>query len=99
MSTELVDIAKLQDEQKQAKSTIIRGFLLVILVPIVVAFGVLFSSMSDSFGPLLIASLYTVIGGAVGVASLVAGALRSRLASKQLLEIEEARIPKARLLT
>ena len=102
MSTDvhkLVDIAVLQEEQKIARRTITRGFTLVILIPISIALGLAFSMMSDSFGPLLVASLYTIIGGAVGVASLGAGLVRMRIASKQLNQIEAERIPQARLLT
>jgi len=99
VSTELVDIALLQEERRIARGTIVRGLTLVIVVPIAIMLGLAFSAMSGSFGPLLVASLYTVVGGAVGVASLGAGLVRLRLASKQLDQLEAERIPRARLLT
>lgn len=99
MSTELVDIAVLQKERAIARGTIVRGLALVVVVPIAIVLAVALSAMTGSFGPLLVASLYTVVGGAVGVASLAAGVVRLRLASKQLDQIEAERIPQARLLT
>jgi hypothetical protein len=99
VSTDRVDIAVLQQERDIARRTIVRGVTMVLLIPIAIALGLAFGAMSDSFGPLLVASLYTIVGGAVGVASLGAGVVRLRIASKQLNQLEAERIPQARLLT
>ena len=100
MSTEpRVDIAVLQQEREAAKRTISRGLVLICLVPISVVLSIAIGMMFDSFGPLIVASLYGVIGGAVGIASLGTGLVRHRIVSRDLRQIEAERIPQARLLS
>jgi hypothetical protein len=98
VSTELVDVARLRADREEAARTITRGFVLVLLVPVVVVLAVLLGMAFDTFSPLILASLYGVVGGAVGVASVAGGVVRHRLAARELHRLEAERIPEARLL-
>ncbi len=99
VSTEPVDIAVLQQERESAKRTISRGLVLICLVPIAIVLSIALGMMFDSFGPLIVASLYAVVGGSVGVAALGTGIVRHRIVSKDLRRLEAERIPQARLLS
>jgi hypothetical protein len=100
VSTELVprDVAVVLEDQASARRAIGRGVILLLLIPIFVILAVALGTMFDSFGPLLVAALYTTVGGAVGVAMLGTGIVRLRIATRELDQIEAERIPRARLL-
>jgi Flp pilus assembly protein TadB len=89
----------LLDEQHEAELEFNRGVVTLVLVPIAVFAGLMLGIWLDSFLPLLVAALYTVVGGCFGVLWFFTGMVKQRRAERELRELEDSRLPKARLLT
>jgi hypothetical protein len=89
----------LLDEQHEAELEFNRGVVALVLVPIAVFAGLMLGIWLDSFLPLLVAALYTVVGGCFGVLWFFTGMVKQRRAERELRELEDSRLPKARLLT
>jgi Flp pilus assembly protein TadB len=89
----------LLDEQHEAELEFNRGVIALVLVPIAVFAGLMLGIWLDSFLPLLVAALYTVVGGCFGVLWFFTGMVKQRRAERELRELEDSRLPKARLLT
>jgi len=70
----------------------------VALVPISIVGGLMASMWTDSFLPIVLAALYATIGGCLGLLWLLAGFVRAHHAKRELRELDENRLPKARLL-
>jgi Flp pilus assembly protein TadB len=93
-SVELV----LLEQQRDAQAMANRGLVAVALVPISIVGGIMSAMWLDSFMPIVIAALYATLGGCLGLLWLIAGFVRSRNAKRELRELDESRLPKARLL-
>jgi hypothetical protein len=89
----------LLDEQHEAELEFNRGVVALVLVPIAVFAGLMLGIWLDSFLPLFVAALYTIVGGCFGVLWFFTGMVRLGRARRELRELEDSRLPKARLLT
>jgi hypothetical protein len=89
----------LLDEQHEAELEFNRGVVALVLVPIVVFAGLMLGLWFDSFLPLVVSALYTIVGGCFGVLWFFTGLVKQRRANRGLRELEDSRLPKARLLT
>lgn len=90
--------ARLQLERTNGRSSIARGAILLVSIPIVSFAALLVASGLKSIAPLLIAGAFAIIGGAAGIVSVGVGILQERGAAKALRQLEQDRIPEARLL-
>ena len=90
--------ARLQLERNSGRSSIARGAILLISIPIVSFAALLVASGLRSMAPLLIAGVYAIVGGAAGIVSVGVGILQERSAAKALRQLEHDRLPEARLL-
>jgi len=90
--------ARLQLERTNGRSSIARGAILLVSIPIVSFAALLVASGLRSIAPLLIAGAFAIIGGAAGIVSVGVGILQERGAAKALRQLEQDRIPEARLL-
>ncbi len=88
----------LLEQQRDAQAMANRGLVAVALVPISIVAGLMTSMWLDSFLPIVIAALYATLGGCLGVLWLIAGFVRIRGAKRELRELDDRRLPKARLL-
>lgn len=75
-----------------------RGLVAVALVPLSIVAGIMSAMWLDSFLPIVLAALYSTIGGCLGLLWLTAGFVRSHHAKRELRQLDEARLPRARLL-
>jgi len=89
---------ELVERERGARALVARGCLAILLIPALVGISVLLGTAFDSFMPLVIAALYTVFGGALGTIWLAAGVIRGRGVKRELRELLDSRIPRARLL-
>jgi hypothetical protein len=96
-----IEVAKgaLLDEQREAERAFNRGVVALVLVPIAVFGGLMLGIWLDSFLPLLVAALYTIAGGCFGVLWFFTGMVKLSRLRRELRELEDSRLPKARLLT
>jgi hypothetical protein len=90
--------ARLQLERTNGRSSIARGAVLLVSIPIVAIAALLVSAGLHSIAPLLIAGAFAIIGGAAGIVSVGVGVLQERGAAKALRALDTERIPQARLL-
>lgn len=93
-SVELV----LLDQERDARALVNRGCVTIALIPILVSVSLLIGASFDTFMPVVVAALYAVCGGMLGSLWLGAGLLRGFRARRELRELMDSRIPKARLL-
>ncbi|HEY0252101.1 MAG TPA: hypothetical protein VGC41_11280 [Kofleriaceae bacterium] len=99
MSTELSDRAAwLQHQREQGRSSIVRGTILLVSIPLVIMAAFAIAATVHALAPFFIAGAYAIVGGAAGIVTLGVGMLESRSARKQLVQLEADRIPAARLL-
>jgi hypothetical protein len=98
INLEVVKVGLL-DEQHHAEREFNRGVVTLALVPITVFAGLMLGLWLDSFLPLVVAALYTIVGGCFGVLWFFTGMVKLRRARRELRELEDSRLPKARLLT
>lgn len=75
-----------------------RGFIAIALIPILIVSSLLIAASFDTFTPIVVAALYAICGGAIGLVWLGAGLVRGRNVRRELRELDEGRLPKARLL-
>jgi hypothetical protein len=103
VSTEPIDRDSLElvllEQRRDGESTFNRGLVAVALVPISIVGGLALAMAVDSFVPIVLAAFYTILGGCVGALWTFAGFLKLRRAKRELRELDEMRLPKARLLT
>jgi hypothetical protein len=101
VSTESLELAKtaLLDERRDAERSFNRGLAAIAMVPVGVYGGVMLGIWLDSFLPIVIAALYTMVGGCFGGVSLLTSIFKLRRTKRELRELEDSRLPKARLLT
>lgn len=90
--------ARLAHERKLGESSIARGAVLLLSIPLIVLVLVFIGAGFNTLVPWLLAGAYVVVGGAAGITMLGMGILRARTAAKQLERLEAERIPAARLL-
>jgi hypothetical protein len=89
----------LLEQHRDAELDFNRGVVALVLVPIAVFAGLMLGIWIDSFLPLVVAALYTIVGGCFGVLWFFTGMVKLRRAKRELRELEDSRLPKARLLT
>jgi hypothetical protein len=94
--------SELVRQQKDARSTIYRGVLLIAMVPVVVVVAVitaLFLGGVPSVIAILAGAVYALIGGVAGVGTIIAGGLEYRRLGKQVHDYDHVRhLPEARLI-
>lgn len=90
--------ARLQLERTDGRSSIARGAILLVSIPIVSFAALLVAGSLRSIAPLLIAGAFAIVGGAAGIVSIGVGILQERGAAKALRQLEDDRLPEARLL-
>ena len=87
------------DRQLEARTMARRGFVTVALIPPAISVGILLSAWLDAATPIVLAGLYTFFGGLAGATWLGVGLFRGHRAKRQLDELLDEAIPRARLLT
>jgi hypothetical protein len=85
------------EQRCRAEATLNRGVLALALVPVGLAAGGGVAMAIGSHVALVLAAMYTVFGGFLGVLWLVTGLLRVTRATRALRALDE-RIPTARLV-
>jgi len=85
-------------QRQSARRRIAGGVVVTATTPIAAAIAI---AVKAPFAvmPLIVASIYMAIAGGVGLGSVGVGIMRLRKATKRMRELEDARVPKARLLT
>jgi hypothetical protein len=90
--------ARLQHEREDGRRMLRRGAVLLISAPLAVIAAIPITTMLSSFGPIIIASMYCIVGGSAGLVMAAVGAAQERSAARRLRELDQGGLPGARLL-
>lgn len=85
-------------KRQSASRRIVGGAVVTATAPVAAAIALALKAPFHVM-PLIVASIYMAIAGGIGLGSVAVGTVRLRQATKRMRELEEARVPKARLLT